>query len=228
MVGFITLSPDRLDILQKKKKKTNQKNQVLSYKHFSTQPLKTMCRKSFFGIICAVVTFLLSVVKSNRDEFYRSCHSLTDGTYNLTLFDDGPSAILVKCWNEHIILDFSTDDSVSSYFSTWSKVPGRGFGCPESFGEDENSLLNWQEWFLPNENIQNKYSYSTSLDCHRCDVMHHDTTFYIQNSGGFRFEMVVDTPNVNVSNQGKGILLPAIGTNGKNCVCVKENIATVQ
>jgi len=108
-----------------------------------------------------------------------SCVGLSDGFHYLKLMEDTVNTtypvVYAKCSNEFMMIDYSTDEDWSAYFSTWLK-----YHYAVS-GPSRNEEIAWPEWFLPDKRfvtygddetaddyIQGSGSYRVSPSCSSC------------------------------------------------------------
>ena len=108
----------------------------------------------------------------NSDTLPNSCNDLSDGLQYLKLIDsDDYPAVEVKCSNGYAVLDYTVDENIKEYFSSWTQW------FPRTVGPTNDEHINWQQWFLPTQyttdTTSGEESTTTSFvispDCNTCE-----------------------------------------------------------
>ena len=94
-----------------------------------------------------------------------SCRDLPDGTHKLKLMDgdvDESSIVSLNCDSGYTILDYSSDNDVSSYSNSFMKFH-------HSSARPTNEYhVNWEGWYKPGI-IDTNTKYLIAPDCQKCE-----------------------------------------------------------
>ena len=107
-----------------------------------------------------------------------SCEGLADGYHFLKLLsgdDEDYPVIYARCSNNFMILDYSVDSDITSYFSSWDAW------FKHFYGPSNDERINWNEWYLPSRystgasttadgKPMDTFSFLVSPDCTSCDA----------------------------------------------------------
>jgi len=107
---------------------------------------------------------------ANTQLIPNSCADLEDGEQLIKLLDgDDYPLIKVKCSNGYAILDYSLDNEISSYFTSFEQWHISIAGAAQA------EHINLQEWFIPDDG-NTKYLVSESCDVCDESIQEHGTT----------------------------------------------------
>jgi len=117
-----------------------------------------------FCVFCYVSFATKEISASATTELANSCIGKEDGSYWLKLMEDDDSknypSVFAKCSNEYTILDYSYDNNLKEYFSSWN------YWHYAIAGPNNGDTVNWEEWYLPSDA---NTKYLVSPDCNTCD-----------------------------------------------------------
>lgn len=116
-------------------------------------------------VVSLFVLQLSTVISLETTSLPSNCVGLEDGKYAMLLINSPEYPILtdVRCSNEYMIIDYSTENKWTSYFSSWLKYH---YAVAGPSGNDHS---NWKGWFLPSE-LSKTSNFLLSPKCNKCDA----------------------------------------------------------